>query len=81
MGNVWSIPSCSILIGWLENAGFVDCKIVDVNKTTESEQRKTKWMQFHSLSDFLDPKDKSLTVEGYPAPCRAIATARLPKVV
>ena len=78
MGNVWSIPSCSTLLGWLENSGFVDCRLIDVSKTTESEQRKTKWMQFQSLSNFLNPKDKSLTVEGYPAPRRAIATAKLP---
>ena len=78
MGNVWSIPSCSTLLGWLESSGFVDYKIIDVQKTTESEQRSTKWMQFQSLSDFLDPKDKFLTIEGYPAPRRAIATAKLP---
>ena len=78
MGNVWSIPSCSTLLGWLESSGFVDYKIIDVQKTTELEQRSTKWMQFQSLSDFLDPKDNSLTIEGYPAPRRAIATAKLP---
>jgi tRNA (mo5U34)-methyltransferase len=32
-------------------------------------------MTFHSLANFLDPEDPTRTVEGYPAPRRAIFTA------
>ena len=42
------------------------------------EQRKTDWIDTESLADFLDPDDPQKTVEGYPAPVRAmiVATAR-----
>ena len=75
MGNVWFIPSCDMLALWLEKLGFKNIKLVDVTTTTAEEQRSTDWMQFHSLSDFLDPQDVSKTIEGYPAPRRAIFTA------
>jgi len=52
--------------------------VLDVTVTTREEQRRTEWMRFHSLSDFLDPQDSSRTVEGYPAPRRAVLTARTP---
>ncbi|MBR9800034.1 MAG: DUF1698 domain-containing protein, partial [Gammaproteobacteria bacterium] len=39
------------------------------------EQRATDWMTYHSLSDFLDPADPSLTREGHPAPRRAVLIA------
>ena len=38
--------------------------------TTSEEQRKTKWMPFKSFESALDENNKSLTVEGYPAPKR-----------
>ncbi|WP_272994295.1 DUF1698 domain-containing protein, partial [Spongiibacter tropicus] len=41
-------------------------------------QRSTDWMQFHSLADFLHPDDPSLTIEGYPAPKRAVLIAQKP---
>lgn len=71
MRNVWEIPSCSTLKYWLENIGFKDIKIVDVTLTTIEEQRKTPWISGYSLSEALDPCDKNLTIEGYPAPTRA----------
>jgi tRNA (mo5U34)-methyltransferase len=52
--------------------------LVDVNQTTVAEQRSTDWMTFYSLSNFLDSADHNKTVEGHPAPMRAIVTARLP---
>jgi tRNA (mo5U34)-methyltransferase len=75
MGNVWFIPSCDMLLLWLEKLGFKDARLVDVTVTTTGEQRSTDWMQFHSLADFLDPDDPGKTIEGYPAPRRAIVTA------
>ena len=75
MGNVWFIPSCDILLLWLEKLGFKDARLVDVTTTSTGEQRPTEWMQFHSLENFLDPEDPGKTLEGYPAPRRAIVTA------
>ncbi len=76
MKNVGAIPSVPLLTHWLEQAGFVDCQLLDVSRTTSSEQRRTAWMTFESLDDFLDPHDRSRTIEGYPAPIRALLTAR-----
>jgi tRNA (mo5U34)-methyltransferase len=76
MGNVWGIPSCTSVLGWLEQAGYTDAELLDVSTTTTDEQRVTEWMQFQSLSDFLDPKDPTVTIEGYPAPRRAVFSAR-----
>ncbi len=45
------------------------------SNTSTDEQRSTQWMQFHSLAQFLDPQDPDKTIEGYPAPRRAIITA------
>jgi tRNA (mo5U34)-methyltransferase len=42
------------------------------------EQHSTDWMTFQSLQDFLDPNDLNLTVEGLPAPTRAIIIANKP---
>lgn len=78
MGNVWFIPSCATLELWLRKVGFRDVRTVDVTATTVDEQRRTDWMQFHSLAEFLDPDDHSKTVEGYPAPRRATLIASAP---
>jgi tRNA (mo5U34)-methyltransferase len=71
MGNVWYLPSIDALTLWLNKVGFINVRMVDVSATTVSEQRKTEWIDGQSLSDFLDPDDPSLTIEGYPAPQRA----------
>lgn len=78
MGNVWFLPSCDTLLSWLNKMGFEDPKTIDVSVTTTQEQRSTAWMHFHSLADFLDPQDPSKSIEGHPAPRRAIVTATLP---
>ena len=44
--------------------------------TSTNEQRQTEWMTYHSLADFLDPNDRTKTVEGYPAPMRATIIAK-----
>jgi tRNA (mo5U34)-methyltransferase len=75
MGNVWFLPSPDTLLQWLRRAGFRNAAVIDVNVTSCDEQRSTEWMQFHSLADFLDPQRPDTTVEGYPAPRRAIVTA------
>lgn len=75
MRNVWFIPSCAALTLWLQRVGFKDIQVVDVNTTSLDEQRKTDWMDNESLVDFLDPNDHSKTIEGYPAPLRAVVIA------
>ncbi|WP_024552382.1 tRNA 5-methoxyuridine(34)/uridine 5-oxyacetic acid(34) synthase CmoB [Franconibacter helveticus 513] len=78
MRNVYFIPSALALKNWLEKCGFVDVRIADHCLTTSEEQRRTDWMTSESLADFLDPQDSSKTVEGYPAPLRAVLVARKP---
>lgn len=75
MRNVWFIPSCPTLEIWLQRCGFTDIRLVDVAATSIMEQRVTSWSGTASLRDFLDPLDSSRTVEGYPAPRRAIFLA------
>lgn len=75
MRNVWFIPSTDALLGWLARVGFQDATVVDSNHTSLDEQRKTAWMENESLVDFLDPNDHSKTIEGYPAPLRAVVIA------
>jgi tRNA (mo5U34)-methyltransferase len=75
MRNVWFIPSTAALCHWLQRLGFKNPKVVDLNTTTVSEQRATSWMENESLIDFLDPTDHSKTIEGYPAPQRAVIIA------
>lgn len=74
MRNVWCLPSTDTLHTWLEQAGFKSIKLVDVTKTTPEEQRATHWIgdNTQSLKDFLDPNNDNLTIEGLPAPKRAI---------
>jgi tRNA (mo5U34)-methyltransferase len=76
MRNVWFIPSCPTLMHWLKRCGFKHIRLVDVTATTIQEQRSTRWMTFHSLTDNLDPDNPTLTCEGYPAPKRAIIVAQ-----
>ncbi len=76
MRNVWCIPSLHQLIIWCSEAGFINCRIVDVNITTSQEQRSTAWMRFESLSEFIHLNNPQLTVEGYPRPRRAILLAQ-----
>lgn len=78
MNNVYFLPSVAALTVWLKKAGFVDVRCVDVSQTSSDEQRRTEWMQYHSLSDFLDARDPSRTVEGYPRPTRAVFVAQRP---
>ncbi len=75
MRNVWSLPTVPQLLRWLKDAGYTDVELLDVSLTTTGEQRSTEWMRFESLREALDPADASRTVEGWPAPRRAVVTA------
>lgn len=75
MRNVWFLPSPDLLCSWLRKLKFKDIRICHVAPTLTVEQRATPWMPFHSLADFLDPKDASRTIEGHPGPLRAVISA------
>jgi len=75
MRNVWFIPSPDTLSLWLRRAGFENIRVADISATTVREQRSTDWMQFESLRDYLSPHDPCRTIEGHPAPVRAVFIA------
>lgn len=78
MRNVWFLPSTQALELWLARVGFTHIRTVDLDQTSTEEQRRTEWMTNESLSDYLDPEDQSRTVEGHPAPLRAVTLAQKP---
>ena len=72
MRNIWAVPSIVTLKNWLSDTGLASIEVADVSVTTTAEQRVTEWSFEQSLADFLDPENSGLTIEGYPAPKRAI---------
>ncbi len=75
MRNVWLLPTIPQLTKWLTECGYKDIEVIDQTMTTVDEQRATDWMTFESLREALDPNDPTRTVEGWPAPHRAVVTA------
>jgi tRNA (mo5U34)-methyltransferase len=75
MRGIWFVPSIGMLKRWLDRTGFVDVEIVDVSVTDSTEQGKTDFMPFESLSDFLDSAAPGKTVEGHTAPVRVAIVA------
>jgi tRNA (mo5U34)-methyltransferase len=75
MRNVWFIPSVELLKTWMTRLGYKNIRHIDSTITSHEEQRTTAWMDYRSLSDFLDPHDNTKTIEGYPAPNRATLIA------
>ena len=78
MRNVWSVPCPKLVQTWLHECGFINCTLLNIHATTIEEQRTTPWMPYHSLLNYLDPLDSSKTIEGYPAPRRALFSAHIP---
>jgi tRNA (mo5U34)-methyltransferase len=78
MRNVHEVPSVPYLLAQLDRAGFLDARVLDLTVTTPREQRSTAWMRFESLAQCLDPRNPHLTVEGHPAPVRALLLADIP---
>ena len=66
------------LLSWMRKNGFKNPRMVDISTTSIEEQRSNDWMTFESLEDFLDPNDHSKTIEGHPAPTRAVFLAEAP---
>jgi tRNA (mo5U34)-methyltransferase len=75
MRNVHAVPAVDALTAWVAAAEFRNIEVVDVTRTTTDEQRSTPWMRFESLDKCLDPADPGRTVEGHPAPARAMLLA------
>jgi tRNA (mo5U34)-methyltransferase len=75
MNNVYFIPTIPCLRNWLARTGFHNIRCIDITRTTTEEQHRTEWIDTESLEDFLDEHDADKTVEGYPAPVRAILIA------
>lgn len=78
MNNVWFLPTPEALAIWLEKTGFEQVRIVDVSKTSTEEQRTTEWKPGQSLKDYLNPDNEDQTIEGLPAPLRAVLVAEKP---
>lgn len=78
MRNVWSIMTVEKIMSLIEQAGFTNIRCADQSITSLDEQRRTEWMQFHSLKEFLDPDNVNKTIEGYPAPKRGLFIATKP---
>ncbi len=73
--NIYFVPTIPALINWCHRAGFEHVEVLETMVTQSNEQRKTEWIDTQSLEDYLDPNDKTKTVEGYPAPKRAYIRA------
>nr|BET44663.1 MAG: tRNA 5-methoxyuridine(34)/uridine 5-oxyacetic acid(34) synthase CmoB [Candidatus Aschnera chinzeii] len=76
MKNIYFIPSAKMIKVWLEKCDFCDVQIVNQTVLSIHEQRKTSWSSNQSLIDYLHPVNRTLTIEGYPAPLRAIVIAK-----
>lgn len=68
--NVYFVPTQDCLVNWVRRAGFKDVEVISHVPVSADEQRRTANMTYHSLAEFLDPEDPTLTAEGYPAPWR-----------
>ena len=77
ISNIYFLPTIRTLQNWCERAKFKDFEILAVKATDENEQRKTDWIYGQSLGDFLDPFDKTRTIEGYPAPKRVYVRVKI----
>lgn len=78
MRNVWFIPTIRATENFLKRSGFRDIRCVSDVLHLPEEQRSTPWNPAPSFSEFLSKEDPHKTTEGYPAPRRAIFTARRP---
>ena len=73
--NIYFVPTVKALENWCYRAGFDTFEVLEIMVTSSEEQRKTEWIDTQSLEDYLDPNDKTKTVEGYPAPKRVYIKA------
>ena len=76
MRNVWFVPTLKAMCHFLTRCRFKNIQTVAVNRHEPEEQRTTPWNPGPSYADFIDPNCPEKTIEGYPAPYRAIVTAQ-----
>ena len=76
MRNVWFLPTVTTLCHMLERCKFIEIERISVVDHKPEEQRTTPWNPGPSYAEFLDPEDPEKTIEGHPAPKRAIIFAR-----
>ncbi len=74
--GTYFVPTAHCLYNWVQKAGFRDIDIFASHPMSVGIQRRTEWMVFESLADYLDPNDAGKTIEGYPAPVRIFLSAR-----
>jgi tRNA (mo5U34)-methyltransferase len=74
--GTYFVPTGNCLYNWMKKAGFVDINLFCTHPMSSAEQRQTDWMTFESYNDFIDPANRQLTVEGYPAPYRVFIKGR-----
>lgn len=68
--GVWFVPTKQCVKNWLQRAQFRRITCFYEEDLSREEQRATRWAPVASLKEYLDPKDPSKTIEGYPAPKR-----------
>ena len=73
--GTYFVPTAPCLMNWLKRAGFTGIELFAQHPMSHEEQRRTEWMTFESFSDFIDPENPGLTIEGYPAPWRIYVKA------
>ena len=71
MSNVWFVHTKTGLENLVKRTKLKISSISSPCKTTNEEQRTTKWMPFRSLSDALD-ESSDRSIEGLPRPERVI---------
>jgi tRNA (mo5U34)-methyltransferase len=78
MRNVWFLPTLSCLKNWLARTGFKEIEVISTEWRGTEEQRLTDWCPppKQSYSDYLDPNNHKLTIEGHPAPERFLIKAK-----
>ena len=66
----WWLPTKHCLINWVKRSGFRNIEIFFEKTLTKKERKTSQNAQIKSLDDFIDKKDSSLTIEGYPRSIR-----------
>jgi tRNA (mo5U34)-methyltransferase len=74
--GTYFVPTGNCLCNWMKKAGFINTHLFSTHPMSDEEQRRTDWMVFESYSDFIDPVNPELTIEGYPAPWRVLVKGR-----
>lgn len=74
--GTYFVPTGKCIENWMTRAGFQDVNLFSSTPMSSQEQRKTDWMTFESYEDFVQPDNKDLTIEGYPAPVRVLLSGK-----